>query len=201
VLANCAAKEHAVAQTLRGAGSAWTVRCGGCAIDTCAGSAHSTDREAEMPATLVAAPHNRHHRAGCIRHARKRMIQVPAVICRGFRSGAPLISEWLQPEARRRPGYSTAGGSLVERFAILDARATQSVSLELLSSGQVPFCDRADSGVCRGEQEKQRPLADCSGHPFHKTQFVVGARDSATSSFLARSWFTCRCSVRRRSGC
>lgn len=38
------------------------------ASSTHAGSAQSPDREAEMSATLIAPPHNRHDRAGCIRH-------------------------------------------------------------------------------------------------------------------------------------
>ena len=150
-----------------------------------------------MPATLVAAPHNRHHRAGCIRHARKRMIHIPAVICRRFRSGARLISEWLRPKARRPPGHSTAGGSLVDpRFPSYTVCFPSSVltNCRFVTELILGF-------VGERQQEKQRPLSDCSGHAFHKTQFVVGARDSATSSFLARSWFTCRCRVRRKSGC
>jgi hypothetical protein len=99
-----------------------------------------------MPATLVAAPHNpsssRLHSPRTKAHDPSPGRHLSAVI----RSGALLISEWLRPNSRRAPGYSTAGGSLVVQFAILDARATQSVSPELLSSNQVPFCDGADFG-------------------------------------------------------
>jgi len=120
----------------------------------------STEREAEMPATLVAAPHNHHPSSSGIRHARKRMTQTPGRhLSAVIRSGARLISEWLRPNSRRPPGYSTAGGSLVVQFAILDARATQSVSLELLSSDQVPFCDRADfGGLGEGTGETTSPV-------------------------------------------
>ena len=134
--------------------------CSACIIDSCgiAGGARSVKPRCR----LRWSPHRTIviHPAGGIRHARKRMTQTPGRhLSAVIRSGARLISEWLRPNSRRPPGYSTAGGSLVVQFAILDARATQSVSLELLSSDQVPFCDRADfGGLGEGTGETTSPV-------------------------------------------
>ena len=37
-----------------------------------------------------------------------------------------------------------------------------------------------------GEHEKQRPLSDCSGHPFHKTQFVCGSKGQRDLELLGK---------------
>ena len=82
-----------------------------------------------MPATLVAALHNRDHRAGCIRHARR--ADDPSV--GGSVATRLTFQNGYGPRLDVHPATQPRAGAWSSSFAILDARATQSVALELLS--------------------------------------------------------------------